>query len=134
MSEIIPIPTCYAVFVSANDGAERLVWKAQTPNKYGRQYFFGGTDILPCIFFAPQSAHAEIKKMRKDFDEEAQFYARKVRIVTNDELERGKKEERAAMEQAWDECAKVAYEASGMTKGGLDVMYARNPYRTSADV
>ncbi len=71
----------YALLVSENDRAgEKLVWKAPEKTKYGRQYFFGGSGILPCIYAAAQSAYSEAKKAREDFKEGSQFYVRKISL------------------------------------------------------
>ena len=75
----------YAIYVCEDDTTERLVWFAYGQNDEVRQFFLGGSGIVPCIFTAAQSAHAMIKKIRKDFDDDAQFYVRKVEIICHEQ-------------------------------------------------
>jgi hypothetical protein len=70
----------YAVYVQEPDHTqERLIWKATDgPSSYGREYFIGGSGIAACVLTTAGSAHALIRKARKDFHEDAQFYVRKI--------------------------------------------------------
>lgn len=88
----------YAVYVCEQEKyGERMVWYALKSDIGGRVYFFSGSGIIPCIFTTWQGAHAEIKKMRQDFDDGSQFYVRPI-VFFPQEKEKRESEIKSALE------------------------------------